>query len=229
MRLWRRASLGHVGAVYYSEAHGTGATESGVERDSACCATQVLVNDDSRSEAAAWLAVLTGPNDFLVSSPNVHEIRAYNRLARMARGEYLLLLQGDHCLPQGREWLQTGLGLFATFPRLALLGGQMGFDEVPLRKRAERVSWGVPPCRPIPTRVPRNGMAHRDAVGAGFMFVAGAQRHTRAFTDPAHGRTRVVVYSVGVNIGPLLVRRSAFLLAGGFDEGFSCAGEPGAA
>jgi len=170
-----------------------------------CCATQVLVNDDSRSEAAAWLAVLTGPNDFLVSSPNVHEIRAYNRLARMARGEYLLLLQGDHCLPQGREWLQTGLGLFATFPRLALLGGQMGFDEVPLRKRAERVSWGVPPCRPIPTRVPRNGMAHRDAVGAGFMFVA------------------------GVNIGPLLVRRSAFLLAGGFDEGFSCAGEPGAA
>lgn len=177
-------------------------------------ALEILVNDDSRSDAASWLEVLTGPNDFLVSSPNVHEIRAYNRLARFARGRYLLLLQGDHCLPPTSAWLRTGLGLFSIFPRLGLIGGQMGFDQVPFKKIAERVSWGVEPCKPIPYRVPTTIAAKlrsteltpgdsSAASGAAFMFVA------------------------GVNIGPLLVRRDAFLLVGGFDEAFSCAGEPG--
>jgi GT2 family glycosyltransferase len=179
----------------------------------AAFSVEILVNDDSRSESAAWLAELTGPNDFLLSSPNVHEIRAYNRLARLARGDYLLLLQGDHCLPPTPAWLHAGLGLFAAYPRLGLLGGQMGFDQVPFKKIAESVSWGVEPCRPIPFRVPATAAARHgpgdaaggasDAAGAAFMYVA------------------------GVNIGPLLVRREAYLLTGGFDEAFSCAGEPG--
>ena len=149
----------------------------------------------------AWLRELSGPRDFVLSSPNLHEIRAYNRLARFARGTFLLLLQGDHCLPRADSWLHTGLGFFQRFPRLGLLGGQMGFNEVPLKRIAESVSWGTEPCRPIPSRVAAGGDGGVD--GLAFRFVA------------------------GVNIGPLLVRRSAFLQVGGFDEAFSCAGEPG--
>jgi len=161
---------------------------------------EVIINDDSGRDHSRWLEVLRGPNDFVVSSPNIHEIRAYNRLARLARGDYLLLLQGDHCLPRNADWLRQGLALFRRLPRLGLLGGLMGFNEVPTRRIAENVSWGAPPCRPIPMRLPTDA---EEVGGVPFMFVA------------------------GVNIGPLLVRREAYLRVRGFDEAFSCAGEPG--
>jgi hypothetical protein len=169
---------------------------------------EVIVNDDSGRDHAEWLQWLQGPNDAVLSSANVHEIRAYNRMARMARGDFILLLQGDHCLPaHGIRWLEQGLRLFEQLPRLGLLGGQMGFNEVPTRKIAESISWGVPPCKPIPLRTGGNhtapvSKAYSDT-GIPFMFVA------------------------GVNIGPLLARREAFLRVGGFDEAFSCVGEPG--
>ena len=167
---------------------------------------EVLVNDDSGRDHGEWLRWLRGPNDAVLSLPNVHEIRAYNRMARMARGDFLLLLQGDHCLPPRGTWLRRALALFERFPRLGLLGGQMGFDTVPTRKIAEEVSWGQTPCKPIPTRVPMAGSStggSSAASGEPFLFVA------------------------GVNIGPLLVRRAAYLRVGGFDEAFSCPGEPG--
>ena len=162
---------------------------------------EVIVNDDSGRDHGEWLRWLRGANDAVLSLPNVHEIRAYNRMARMARGDFLLLLQGDHCLPVSSTWLTRGLKLFERFPRLGLLGGQMGFDQVPTRKIAEDISWGTSPCKPISMRIPGEG--DDGVAGEPFMFVA------------------------GVNIGPMLFRREAYLKAGGFDEAFSCPGEPG--
>lgn len=155
---------------------------------------EIIVNDDSRQDHPEWLRWLRGANDVVISSANVHEIRAYHRMARMARGEYLLFLQGDHCLPAaGSTWIRQALQLFEQFPALGLLGGQLGFDQVPSRKIAERISWGTGPSAPIPSAA---------AEGVPFMFVA------------------------GVNIGPLLARREAFLRVGGFDESYSCPGAP---
>jgi hypothetical protein len=178
---------------------------------------EVIVNDDSGRDHGEWLRWLHGPNDAVLSLPNVHEIRAYNRMARMARGDFLLLLQGDHCLPTSSLWLERGLRLFDRFPRLGLLGGQMGFDRVPLRKIAESVSWGMAPCKPIPLHVPTEVVS--EARGEGGMW------------QVTHGGSSVAgepfMFVAGVNIGPLLFRREAFLRVGGFDEAFSCAGEPG--
>ena len=73
---------------------------------------EVIINDDSGKDHGRWAELLRQPNDFVVSSPNIHEIRAYNRLARLARGDFLLLLQGDHCLPAKGDWLRQGLAIF---------------------------------------------------------------------------------------------------------------------
>ena len=69
--------------------------------------TELLVNDDSRSaeSSARWLRVLNGTNDYYLASPNTHELRAYNHLASMARGEFIVLLQGDWFFPpQDTTW-----------------------------------------------------------------------------------------------------------------------------
>jgi GT2 family glycosyltransferase len=226
-RRWKRLPCNEtyptVSAIVQAFGDGANARQLAARLHASTPGIEVIVNDDSRRDHEVWLRELSGPRDFVLSSPNLHETRAYNRLARFARGTFLLLLQGDHCLPRASSWLHTGLGFFERFPRLGLIGGQvsplsgrplhnahltqvrraaqMGFDEVPFKKIAESISWGAPPCRPIPSRVAAGGGSAVD--GVAFRFVA------------------------GVNIGPLLVRRSAFLQAGGFDEAFSCAGEPG--
>ena len=186
-------------------------------------ATEIIVNDDSRSDHAEWLRWLNGPLDVVLSMPNVHEIRAYNRMARLARGDFLLLLQGDHCLPPSRAWLEGALGLFERFPRLGMLGGQMGFDAVPLRKIAEQISWGVPPCKPIPSGVATAAPLSAAALAGG----PSTSQALSASDDLGSTEGLPFMFVAGVNIGPLLVRREAFLRAGGFDEAFSCAGEPG--
>ena len=46
------------------------------------------MNDDFHgAQRETWVPLLTGANEFYVSSPNLHEVRTYNRLAQMARGE----------------------------------------------------------------------------------------------------------------------------------------------
>ena len=73
-----------------------------------------------------------------IASPNVHEVRAYNRLARFARGELLVLFQGDMCPPPSNGWLRDAATLFDTLgPRLAAVGGKLGtispiFDHTPV-------------------------------------------------------------------------------------------------
>lgn len=64
----------------------------------ASISVQILVNDDSGEQQAAWLRHMR-TTDVYLQSPNIHEVRAYNTLAARANSSLLVFLQGDNCLP----------------------------------------------------------------------------------------------------------------------------------
>jgi hypothetical protein len=54
----------------------------------------LMVNDDSQSEHKEWVSALSGAvNTWLVHSPNIHEIRGYNKLAKLANSEIVAFMQ----------------------------------------------------------------------------------------------------------------------------------------
>jgi hypothetical protein len=92
---------------------------------------ELIVNADSRGDAAAWEAAMArtnknanGTSSFLsvLLSDNLHEVHGYNRAAAVARGEVLLLLQDDSQPPGSCAWLADVLDKFRAFPRLGALG-----------------------------------------------------------------------------------------------------------
>uniref|UniRef100_A0A061S107 Glycosyltransferase 2-like domain-containing protein n=1 Tax=Tetraselmis sp. GSL018 TaxID=582737 RepID=A0A061S107_9CHLO len=167
---------------------------------------ELLVNDDSRSDWGAWVASMEGlpGGGFLVYSPDIHEIRGYNRLAKLARGELLVFLQDDDA-PKEVSWLLRAQSLFRHYPELHLLGGNRGrMDSGKIID--EELNYVNGPkygpstlsrtcCRNISTADPKTGVK--------FMFV------------------------YKINMGPMIVPRHSFLSSGMFHTALSCAGDPG--
>ena len=56
------------------------------------------------------------------------EVRTCDRAIRMARGEFVCLLQDDDILPANNIWVEQALTLFNFFPYLIMLGGRNGID-----------------------------------------------------------------------------------------------------
>ena len=160
----------------------------------------IIVNDDSHGkQSAIWLALLTGANEFYVSSPNLHEVRAYNRLAHYARGELLVFVQGDCCLPSSPQWMMDASQLFRALPNLAMLSARAGFETVLTAGMSEdqrsNFTRGSAPHLPLDRAMPSDGNPSKSIP---FNFVP------------------------GVDNGPLIYRRAALHRVGGFDETYSC-------
>jgi glycosyltransferase involved in cell wall biosynthesis len=95
--------------------------------------------DGSREK---WMSYLNRPNDFLIQSNDLHEIRILDRAIRFARTEIVCLVQDDDLIPPETDWLKAALESFATHPKLAILGGFMAFGSFdPDPSKAKRV-WG---------------------------------------------------------------------------------------
>jgi hypothetical protein len=94
------------------------------------CADELIVCEDGSIDGSheQWMTRLNRPNDFLVHSNNIHEIRAYSRAIDHARGEFICLLQDDDRPPKDGSWLSRGLDFFTYYPKLAVLGGWCGFN-----------------------------------------------------------------------------------------------------
>ena len=74
------------------------AIEGIVKEYSACkgiLPSELLVNVDSPDEAAEWVKHVYPSEGFVVPvfSYNLHEARGYNRLANLARGDVVVILQ----------------------------------------------------------------------------------------------------------------------------------------
>jgi hypothetical protein len=92
---------------------------------------ELIVCEDGSLDGSheAWLQLLVNPNDFLLHSNDLHEIRTYNRAIGMAHGAVVCLMQDDDRPPSDGAWLDQALDLFDRYPRLAVLGGWCGFDR----------------------------------------------------------------------------------------------------
>jgi glycosyltransferase involved in cell wall biosynthesis len=97
----------------------------------ATCADELIVCEDGSLDGSheQWLHRLARPNDFLLHSNDIHEIRSYNRAIGYSRGKVVCLMQDDDRPPPDGRWLADALDLFAAYPALAVLGGWCGFDD----------------------------------------------------------------------------------------------------
>src|SRR4029450_468265 len=73
--------------------------------------------DGSREK---WSSLLDQPNDFLIHSNDLHEIRVLDRAIDFARAEVVCVVQDDDELPRTTAWLHDTLHRFARHPRLAI-------------------------------------------------------------------------------------------------------------
>ena len=105
---------------------------------------ELIVCEDGSLDGSheKWMAQLTRPNDFLIHSNDLHEIRILDRAIRFARSDIVCLVQDDDVIPRSTDWLDFALERFADHPRLAILGGFMGFESFdPDPAKAKRI-WG---------------------------------------------------------------------------------------
>ncbi len=95
------------------------------------CADELIVCEDGSIDGSheQWMRRLVGPNDFLLHSNDIHEIRSYGRAIEFANGEIICLMQDDDRPPRDGRWLARLLEIFGRYPGLAVLGCWCGFDE----------------------------------------------------------------------------------------------------
>ena len=97
----------------------------------ATCAEELIVCEDGSIDGSheEWMRRLIRPNDFLLHSNDLHEIRSYGRAIAYSRNEIVCLMQDDDQPPKDGRWLADAVELFAEYPALAVLGGWCGFDD----------------------------------------------------------------------------------------------------
>ncbi|OOZ40948.1 hypothetical protein BOW53_05305 [Solemya pervernicosa gill symbiont] len=146
-----------------------------------------------------WLKYFNRPNDFVIHSNDLHEIRTYDRALRYANGELVCLLQDDDAPPSTSAWFDEAVSLFNRYPDLIVLGGWLGFQGIESDSVEQKQYWSAGDL----TNQYKKEALHSEGGGPMHRFVE------------------------AINVGPVFIRRKAFVDMGGFDLDFSQVGWPG--
>merc|ERR1712091_395164 len=114
-----------VAAVVLSHNHATTVTRIAHALDGEVDAIVVVEDGSTDNSYEAWREALRShENARIIQTPDVHEIRAYNRGAQTAKADVFCFLQDDD-VPSDRGWSRRVLTLMNTFrkQRLAVLSG----------------------------------------------------------------------------------------------------------
>ena len=105
---------------------------------------ELIVCDDGSLDGSRekWLSHLVQPNDFLILSNDLHEIRILDRGIRFASAEIICLVQDDDIIPAETDWLDCVLEEFKKHPNLAIIGGFQGFYGFAPTPGNEKRIWG---------------------------------------------------------------------------------------
>jgi glycosyltransferase involved in cell wall biosynthesis len=108
---------------------------------------ELIVCDDGSLDSSRekWMSHLGRPNDFLILSNDLHEIRILDRAIRFASADIVCLVQDDDAVPQDAEWLDRALDDFKRQPNLAIIGGFMGFHGFEPDPGKVKCLWGEGP------------------------------------------------------------------------------------
>src|SRR5687767_3291622 len=108
---------------------------------------ELIVCEDGSLDGSRerWMSHLDRPNDFLIHSNDLHEIRILDRAIRFARADIICLVQDDDLIPSETSWLEAALTQFNTYPHLAIIGGFMGFQSFHPDLKSVKPIWGPAP------------------------------------------------------------------------------------
>jgi len=188
-----------IAAVVLSHNHETTVTRIAHALDGEVDSVVIVEDGSTDNSYEAWREALRSHrNARIIQTPDVHEIRAYNRGAQTAKADVFCFLQDDD-VPNDAGWGRRVLSLFNTFhkQRLAVLSG--------LATEVCQSEWGEAqvehPKQMKNPRVTRRIPYLHD--GVPFAFA------TEAW------------------LAPLCVRADVWHDLGGFDESLALSGEPG--
>lgn len=169
-------------------------------------AEEIIVIDDGSIDGSYedWISHLNRPNDFLLRCNDLFEVRTYDRAMRMAKGEFVCLLQDDDLPPPNNKWIEQALSLFTIFPDLIMLGGRDGLDIM------------------IPDPVTSSQPQEYQRVG-NIVQCPGLHKvqvyNTPFYREPTSNLP--FMFTMAVNRAPTFLRRKEFLEIGGINQNYA--------
>jgi glycosyltransferase involved in cell wall biosynthesis len=171
--------------------------------------------DNSREK---WMSYLVQPNDFLILSNDLHEIRILDRAIRFASADIICLVQDDDVIPHDSGWLEGALEEFKQHSNLAIIGGFMGFYGFNPDPGNVKCIWGEAPFQFVdhvnigPYFIRKH---HYEALGGWDFSFSGVGEPGICFDNELCLRAWVNGYQVGYRFVPFKGPPEQYSLDGG--------------